>query len=221
MAKFRRYVAAATGLSILAVAVSLFSGQQAQGANPAHVVITNTSAQPVPMLAQGTTAITGNVGITGTPTVNLAGGSNVGIAGTPAVDLAPGATVGINPASNTVQIGNALAAPVPTMSISATKHWGFGVGLGESTNTTQVAPEPIDASLITVNVQRGNVYLEIQMSPGAGCVGCGGIFRFTYPTAGQVIVLPLPQPVTVDRVFVVCSSPSPTGCFAEWVIVGR
>ncbi|HTI41629.1 MAG TPA: hypothetical protein VL693_07365 [Vicinamibacterales bacterium] len=46
------------------------------------VLVTNTTDQPVPTVAQGTTAVSGNVGITGTPTVGLAGGSQVTIANT-------------------------------------------------------------------------------------------------------------------------------------------
>jgi hypothetical protein len=39
--------------------------------NTTPVVVTNTTAQPVPTVAQGTTAVTGTVAISGTPTVNV------------------------------------------------------------------------------------------------------------------------------------------------------
>src|SRR5260370_25258677 len=41
------------------------------------VLVTNTPSQPVPTAAQGTTAVTGNVGITGTPNVNVANSPTV------------------------------------------------------------------------------------------------------------------------------------------------
>ena len=50
----------------------------------APVLVTNTTAQPVPTASQGTTAISGNVGITGTPNIN--------IANTPTIALMPSAT---------------------------------------------------------------------------------------------------------------------------------
>jgi hypothetical protein len=61
------------------------------------VTVVNTPSQPVPTAAQGTTAVTGNVGITGTPNVNIAnsptvqaqqsGPWTVGISGTPNVQV--------------------------------------------------------------------------------------------------------------------------------------
>jgi hypothetical protein len=83
------------------VGALLFTGSPvSNAANPQDVRVVNTTSQPVPTAAQGTTTIAGNVGISGTPTVNLASGTSVGINGTPTVNLASGATVGINSAAN-------------------------------------------------------------------------------------------------------------------------
>jgi len=65
-------------------------------APPQSVVVTNTTAQPVPTVAQGTTAVNGTVNIGNTPSVTLAG--------TPNVALAPGASVNVtNPVNGVNQ----------------------------------------------------------------------------------------------------------------------
>ena len=73
-------------LPAAAVAMLLPSSRTAVSAAPTPpvtpVLVTNTTGQPVPTVAQGTTEVSGSVGISGTPTVNLASGSQVAITNT-------------------------------------------------------------------------------------------------------------------------------------------
>ena len=64
------------GVSVLAVAL-LLAIPLTSNAVPSDkdVRVINTTAEPVPTAAQGTTTISGNVAVTNTPTVNLGGGS--------------------------------------------------------------------------------------------------------------------------------------------------
>jgi hypothetical protein len=83
------------------------------GPPPQDVLVVNTPSQPVPTAAQGTTAVTGNVGITGTPNVNVtnsptvqaqqSGPWTVGISGTPTVNIGN---------SPTVQVASSASNPV-------------------------------------------------------------------------------------------------------------
>src|SRR5439155_26086314 len=95
-----------------------------------NVKVVNTSSEPVPV--QGTATVNGtvqaaqsggwNVGINGTPNVNVAntaavnaqqsGTWEVGITGTPNINVANMPTVAFDPASNTVKVGNDIANPV-------------------------------------------------------------------------------------------------------------
>lgn len=83
MKKMKHYISASIGL-ILFVSVVAFSLPQIGRANfppDKDVLVVNTPAQPVP--------VAGNVGITGTPTVNAkqSGAWSVGITGTPTVQV--------------------------------------------------------------------------------------------------------------------------------------
>ena len=81
-------------------------------ANPVPVVqqgttsvsVVNTTANPVPVVQQGTTSISGNVTINGTPNVNVANTPSVNVANTPSVVLSPGATVRVAEAPYAWQI---------------------------------------------------------------------------------------------------------------------
>lgn len=101
MNKFRNYLLAASGLAVLVGSLVLTGshGSQAQGRGqsikpetktPDEVVIVNTTAQPVPTAAQGTTNIAGTV------QAQQSGDWNVGISGTPTVTLAPDTLVDTN-----------------------------------------------------------------------------------------------------------------------------
>jgi len=75
MTTFKRYLIGALGVAILAGTLVLTNPQPAStqggGPGPAQVQVVNTTAQPVPTTAQGTTTIAGNVGLTGMPTVQV------------------------------------------------------------------------------------------------------------------------------------------------------
>lgn len=76
MKRFGKILGLALGFGILAAVLAYIPSRPvAQAAGSAPVVVTNTTAQPVPVAQSGTW----NVGITGTPTVGLANGSTVGI----------------------------------------------------------------------------------------------------------------------------------------------
>lgn len=105
MKKLKHYLTASLGL-ILFVSVVALSLPQTGHSNSAvadkDVRVINTAAEPVPVIAQGTTNIAGNVSIANTPTVNSkqSGAWNVGITGTP-----------------TVEVGNEASNPVLTRDV--------------------------------------------------------------------------------------------------------
>src|SRR5437870_2121818 len=97
LSKFKNYTLTAAGLVIFALTIALLNAGQVQGDDLKSVRVVNTTSDPVPTHAQGTTTIAGTVGFD--PKNNLVG-------------LAPGSGVCINPSCNTVQVGNAADSPV-------------------------------------------------------------------------------------------------------------
>ena len=94
----------AAGFVVLAGSLVLSSAYTSNAAPPANaqdVRVVNTSANPVPTQALGTTAIAGNVSVTNTPTVlaQQNGLWNVSISGTPSVEVG-------NPANAPVFVRN-------------------------------------------------------------------------------------------------------------------
>src|SRR5262245_58468029 len=82
MQGIKSYLLAAVGVAVLGVSFVLSAAHTSNAApGPESVTVLNTSANPVPTLAQGTTNIAGtvqaaqsgswNVGITGTPTFQV------------------------------------------------------------------------------------------------------------------------------------------------------
>ena len=72
------------GFSLLVAELGFLSSTPAPAApNSARVTVVNTASQPVPTVAQGTTAISGNVGISGTPSVSLVPGTKINVANVP------------------------------------------------------------------------------------------------------------------------------------------
>lgn len=103
MSKLRNYLLTASGFTALAVALLFTSPPTSTGVpSSKDVLVINPASQPVPTAAQGTTTIAGSVSVANTPTVTFA----------------PGASVGIDPASNTVQLANTAASPVPVVNIN-------------------------------------------------------------------------------------------------------
>jgi len=64
------------------------------------VRVINTAIEPVPVAVQGTASVSGSVGVTSMPNVNLAPGASVGVTSMPNVNLAPGASVGVTSMPN-------------------------------------------------------------------------------------------------------------------------
>jgi hypothetical protein len=59
------------------------------------VKVVNTTGQPVPTAAQGTTSVAGTVNVGNTPNVNVANTPSVSVTNTPTVSLASGASVNV------------------------------------------------------------------------------------------------------------------------------
>ena len=119
MSRLKNSLLAASGFGILVGGMLLTNPPPSDAIPGVHdVLVVNPLAQPVPTRAQGTTTISGNVNVANTPTVNFAPGASVNVANTPAVTFAPGASVGLDPAHNTVQVGNTTANPVPVFNVN-------------------------------------------------------------------------------------------------------
>ncbi len=103
-------VVAALATATLTVVLTDAGQVAAQAVKTQFVKVINTTDEPVPTLAQGTTNVAGTVGITGTPTVNAqqSGSWTVGITGTPTVGLAGGSSI---------LVDNNAANPVPVRDV--------------------------------------------------------------------------------------------------------
>jgi hypothetical protein len=117
MSRFLDLTMCACGAALLLLAVTFTPVRQsvdgivkAAGGNLTSVVVTNTTANPVPVAAQGTTNIAGNVGVTSMPAVSLAGGTTVGVSSMPAVSL--------DSTGNAVQVANTVANPVAVTNVN-------------------------------------------------------------------------------------------------------
>jgi hypothetical protein len=123
-----------TPLALALTPVSALAGNTANGGG--SVTVVNTSANPVPVTGSVSASQSGtwNVGITGTPTVNVANG--------PATQNVAG-TVGLDPANNTVREANSLASR--PIYLNGTSSFGFNsdecdatVDLGTASHTARV-----------------------------------------------------------------------------------
>ena len=143
MNKLRNYLLlTAFGFAIL-VGTLLFTGSPPiNAANKQDVRVINTTSEPVPTAAQGTTAIVGTVNVGNTPTVNLASGSSVGL----------------DPSNNTVQLGNTMANPVPVRDVDNPARQPFQKGTfyflndGESSKGTTLFFVPFGKRLVIEQV---------------------------------------------------------------------
>jgi len=71
MNRLKNYLIAALGFAVVMLTLSFVNIDHAIAQIIQRVRVVNTAAEPVPTVAQGTTNIAGNVGITGTPNVNV------------------------------------------------------------------------------------------------------------------------------------------------------
>ena len=82
----------AISLAIMAITLALPRAHAAPASPPGpSVTVANTTTDPVPVVQQGTTTVSGSVSITGTPTVNVAnfpaGSGTVNVSSTPNAPL--------------------------------------------------------------------------------------------------------------------------------------
>lgn len=104
MKQFGKLMSLALGFGLLAAVLSYIPSRPAAAMGAAPVLVTNMGAsQAVPVSPQGTTPVSGTVAATQNGTWN------VGISGTPTVNLGAGNTVGIN---GSLQVGNTASSPV-------------------------------------------------------------------------------------------------------------
>jgi hypothetical protein len=101
MKKLRNYVSAGIGFVLLISVLALAIPQTGHGtaAPDREVLVINPPSAAVPVAIQGTPTISGSVAVSNTPTVNAqqSGPWNVGITGTPTVNIGSTPTVGTRP----------------------------------------------------------------------------------------------------------------------------
>ena len=102
----KKSAAALVLITVVAFAVATVTPQPAHGAGSAPVIVVNTSGQPVPVALQGTTTVGGTVA------ARQSGDWNVGLTGTPNVNVSNVPTVMIgNPASSPVLVADGGKTP--------------------------------------------------------------------------------------------------------------
>ena len=160
--RLRNYLLLAVGMGTLTFVMGVTNADwaYAQASKIASVLVVNTPDQPVPTIAQGTTNIAGNVGISGTADVNAT------VVGTPTVNLGAGNSVGIG---GPVQIGNAAGNPVLIRDVDNGARQPFHVSMtcGVSTGLTGCG-NGISPSEIPVGKQLVVEYVSARMTLPAG-----------------------------------------------------
>jgi hypothetical protein len=209
MSSLRSFLLAASGFAIL-VGGLLLTSPAASTAIPGpptqDVLVVNPTAMPVPTVAQGTTTIAGSVNV----------------ANTPAVTFAPGAIVGISPASNTVQLANTTANPVPVFNLADVLHpfqaAANSTQSGYNVSTVDIATVPAGYRLdiefvsmvgqvpptqhveilqiLTVTDPSGGVYHDLLVNPQPAAVIGDALFR-----ASQEVKLYANPGTTVTALF--------------------
>jgi len=130
--------------AVLLIAIASLGLLEAQTVTPQSVkipvVVTNTTAQPVPTAAQGTTTVAGSVNVVNTPTVSVGNTPSVSVANTPSVNVSsmPSVSVGSMPGVNitsvdpsvTVNAVNATARNIVRLAGGATLNDGNPYGGG-------------------------------------------------------------------------------------------
>jgi hypothetical protein len=146
----------------------------------APVTVTNTTANPVPTVATGTTTISGTVGISGTPTVTLGAGATVAIS--------PSTTVN---STDTVARNIVRLVGVPS-----------GIGGATTSSYLDVAGSPSGAYGYAVPsgkrlvINSGVIKIDSQNSPPTGFQPSAWLqpFQFSSNTVfGLFLPLPLQQ----------------------------
>lgn len=209
MSSLRTPLLAASAFAVLVVGL-LLSSPAASNAIPGpptqDVLVVNPAAMPVPTAAQGTTTISGNVNVANTPTVTFA----------------PGASVGISPVSNTVQLANTTANPVPVFNLAdalqpfqaaanstqsgynvstvdiATVPAGYRLAIEFVSMVGQVPPtQHVEIlQILTVTDPSGGIYHDLLVNPQPAAVIGDALFR-----ASQEVKLYANPGTTVSALF--------------------
>jgi len=98
MTRLKSFIAPAIGLGALVAGIVLGTSAPAIASSIRDVLVVNTTARPVPVAPQGTTAVAGTV------SAQQSGSWTVGISGTPGVTVTN--PIKIDPTGNTVTVGN-------------------------------------------------------------------------------------------------------------------
>ena len=193
MKGFKNHLIAASGFVALALTITFANSNSASAAlsavmaEIADVRVVNTREEPVPTFAVETTTVNGSVSIAGTPTVKLQTGT----------------IVGINPASNTVQLANTTASPVPVLNVNDASQPFQAIGSITQNSGTNAS------TIVIANVPAGK-RLVIEHISATGEVPSGqrvthfGILTLTLPVGGlnhDLLVNEQPAAADGDAVF--------------------
>jgi hypothetical protein len=211
MKTLRSVLFAAVGFVILICALVLggLQPQEVQSGDYKDVMVVNT---PLPVTGTITGSPTVNaqqsgawdVGITGTPNVNVANTPNVGITGTPTV--------------NAQQSGSwSVDATIPHASRAVTITHPSGGLPNQSTQNFNLTP-PLTTSLVTVANLGGTGHRSFLV---VAYVSGGGHFSFSAKEGLEDVILPLVQPIPITRISIRCDSFSTVVCGYEISLVGN
>ena len=130
-------------------------------AGPSSVRVINSTAEPVPTVAQGSTKVHGTVEAT------QSGPWSVSLAGNPEVSLLAGTSVGIDPASNAVTVANEVAvngtvgiSGTPSVTLSGTP----SVNIGNSPTVSLAAGSSVAVSGAVSASQAGAWTVDVNSS---------------------------------------------------------
>ena len=123
---FSRHFYAIAAIAAVLTATSFGTGRAGARFSPTqNVMVTNTASQPVPTSAQGTTTVGGTVSVGNFPSTQAISGS-VGISGTPSVDInsLPAVQVSNFPSTQSVSVSGtpsvnvANSVPIPVQDVA-------------------------------------------------------------------------------------------------------
>jgi hypothetical protein len=164
------------GCAALLFAVAFATEVMAQAAK--DVTVANTPANPVPVVSQGVTAISGVVSLNGTPNVNVVNSSGSPLAVT---------------AQGTTQVSGAVEiTKLPTASVT----YSVG-GATQGHQTYEIADGPIHTSLLVLS---STSWVGVQFFGPAVALNVS-----VFPN--QTVVIPLTERLPFDRIETDCADP--------------
>src|SRR6266545_4402177 len=172
---------------------TVFRDEIARAAGLAQgVFISNTPDQAVPVREQNLDN-QGHIGVHEQGTANV----NVTNASLPVHEQG---TANVNVTNTSVRF-----VPQPS-----TETFPLGFLVDPGTSVSQ-AFGPIDASLVSLTSMRGEGVVQLWQA---------ATLRLRFETDGGNVVLPLQQPLTLDRVTFICFAASPVRCGAQMNVIG-